>query len=756
MVKAKEQSKNVMMQAERSKGMKIFEVIIGVAAFITFYLMLFTSVSTTVPYLLGALIGAAVVAVFLSLKRTLLLKLIIAGSVAVYTALCLIIGFGSFVGGAVSFWNNLAANVNAHMHWGISFANGAIVGFGEFLFCSVVSAWLGLGFAALIVKKRIYYVIASAAVMIVWTCFGLYPPIYVAVLFVIADIAVLISEHEFSLTAALCYLLCVAVFFTILAPCVMYKGSKSVGNFRDSVSSGFDRLLYGDDSLPEGQLLHSSGMRKSDDTKLIVNLTVATPVLYLKGFVGGQFQNNGWSVTDRNRYVEDGYQGLLQYVSAEQIPTAQFARYAEVSHNDSQYDVSVTNVSANRKYVYAPYSMISYEQGSPYFDLGLRGNVFTSAQYSYKVFGTDRSSERVSQSQWLLGLQDLTANQRSYLSYEQQYCAFVNDVYGATTLDDETTNIIQSAYKFSGNSINTATQLIRAYFTSRFAYSDEPDAIDEDFVKEFFGGELRKANSAYFATAATLIFRQYGFASRYVEGYLVRYSAEKGDEYTDIVDVNVTGNNAHAWTEVYFDGMGWLPIEVTPTYFSEEENNTVIDPTDPDVKDDPVDPIVPTEKPNEPNKPVEDPKPLPTPLTPEEQKLLNVLRVVLPIVCILLLVSVLAFAFLLRRHLVLTGKNRSLNARGEKFGRCAYSIIDKDCKHFGGFSVDNLAKFGIAESVTERCIQLLEKSVYSGDDLTATEKAYIKRFIQQTCNAIEDSGNKRHKLYCKYVRCLGL
>ena len=33
----------------------------------------------------------------------------------------------------------------------------------------------------------------------------------------------------------------------------------------------------------------------------------------------------------------------------------------------------------------------------------------------------------------------------------------------------------------------------------------------------------------------------------------------------------VDGSRAHAWVEYYQDGLGWLPLEVTPPYFSAME-----------------------------------------------------------------------------------------------------------------------------------------------------------------------------------------
>lgn len=32
-------------------------------------------------------------------------------------------------------------------------------------------------------------------------------------------------------------------------------------------------------------------------------------------------------------------------------------------------------------------------------------------------------------------------------------------------------------------------------------------------------------------------------------------------------EVSITGENAHAWVEVYFDGVGWKAVDVTPGYY---------------------------------------------------------------------------------------------------------------------------------------------------------------------------------------------
>ena len=71
-----------------------------------------------------------------------------------------------------------------------------------------------------------------------------------------------------------------------------------------------------------------------------------------------------------------------------------------------------------------------------------------------------------------------------------------------------------------------------------------------------------------FASAAALILREYGIPTRYVEGYIAcdfgvnQDKAKVGRFFTYVHDYE-----AHAWIEVYFDGIGWVQYECTPAYY---------------------------------------------------------------------------------------------------------------------------------------------------------------------------------------------
>ena len=78
-----------------------------------------------------------------------------------------------------------------------------------------------------------------------------------------------------------------------------------------------------------------------------------------------------------------------------------------------------------------------------------------------------------------------------------------------------------------------------------------------DFVK-YFLTESRRGYCMHFASTATLIFRDMGIPARYVSGYVADIPASGRTLVPDA--------NAHAWVEIYIDGYGWHPIEVTPAY----------------------------------------------------------------------------------------------------------------------------------------------------------------------------------------------
>ncbi|MBE5778965.1 MAG: hypothetical protein E7331_06480 [Clostridiales bacterium] len=151
----------------------------------------------------------------------------------------------------------------------------------------------------------------------------------------------------------------------------------------------------------------------------------------------------------------------------------------------------------------------------------------------------------------------------------------------------------------------------------RYGYTLTPEDTpeDQDFVTHFlYVG--KKGYCTYFASAMTVQCRMAGLPARYVEGFIAE-PEEDGFAY-------VTEKNAHAWTEVYFKGFGWVPFDPTPLQRAASDSNEP-DPTPTPTPEPTPTPPPPEEDEPEPTPPPED-DPLPedqpeTPPPPEDEPL---------------------------------------------------------------------------------------------------------------------------------------
>ena len=136
----------------------------------------------------------------------------------------------------------------------------------------------------------------------------------------------------------------------------------------------------------------------------------------------------------------------------------------------------------------------------------------------------------------------------------------------------------------------------------------------EDFIAHFL--EQGRGYCVHFATAGALLLRMQGIPARYVSGYVADLD-ESG--YAAVLD-----SAAHAWVEIYLDGFGWYPVEMTPAYgaapeetpqapeeYPEEAPPSPETPEPPETPDAPEEP--PTDAPDAPEEPPTD-----APDTPEE------------------------------------------------------------------------------------------------------------------------------------------
>lgn len=124
--------------------------------------------------------------------------------------------------------------------------------------------------------------------------------------------------------------------------------------------------------------------------------------------------------------------------------------------------------------------------------------------------------------------------------------------------------------------LNEITTFILYTLQTHASYSTRPGAVPNNKnTVEYFLFDNHKGFCVHFATAAVMMYRMFGIPARYVSGFAVDQTmfnvigspsadqSQSGLEYH--YRAEITDKNAHSWVEIFLDGYGWVPVEVTPT-----------------------------------------------------------------------------------------------------------------------------------------------------------------------------------------------
>jgi transglutaminase-like putative cysteine protease len=133
-----------------------------------------------------------------------------------------------------------------------------------------------------------------------------------------------------------------------------------------------------------------------------------------------------------------------------------------------------------------------------------------------------------------------------------EYITAENIQTGKSTLTDELVFI---------RKINFIHAWLRDYCEYNINVGEMPSG--KDFAL-YFLNEKREGFCQHFATSATLLCRAAGIPARYVTGIII--SPSDYEQRAADGTVTVKDSRAHAWTEVYVNGYGWMPLDFTSGY----------------------------------------------------------------------------------------------------------------------------------------------------------------------------------------------
>ncbi len=351
---------------------------------------------------------------------------------------------------------------------------------------------------------------------------------------------------------------------------VSQEEMQSVTQIRQQGKEQIHTWRYGVDVLPEGDLGQAAMLHQSTGEMLQV-WTEQQKMLYLRGFVGEVYQDGTWHELLAVSYGDDNT-GMLRWLKQQGFdPLMQVAKYYSLSSQADQPETNHVQISvkdASRYYLYTPISVqdvsgvrVKEKRAARLAGSGLRGAV----SYSETEVSGSRPAELTVAADWVENPE--TEEQQQYCKAEAVYRDFVYENY--TQTEKETADLMQELfwkdYTPESDGIYSALTQVRTVLKEQVQYVEEPEAAPEgqDPIAWFLT-ESRQGNAVLYASAATEALRVYGIPARYVEGYFI---SEEEAALAANEKISVSGKNAHAWVEVYFDGIGWLPVDVTPGYY---------------------------------------------------------------------------------------------------------------------------------------------------------------------------------------------
>lgn len=324
-------------------------------------------------------------------------------------------------------------------------------------------------------------------------------------------------------------------------------------------------MRYGQDTLPLGDMAKAGELNTGTEPLLTVS-SAQEKTLYLRAYVGGVYQEGSWKPLPDSAYGGSNA-GMMDWLSARGFdPLTQVAQYYRLTDSQSPElnTVKVSNAGASRYFCYLPLSLeddstaqIKTKQDEMLLSRGLLG----AREYTVLERSDYRPAELTVAADWVAA--PTNEAQQQYSEAEAAYRSFVYSQY--TALDESANDLMNQLfwqdYESEHEGVYMALSHIRDVLKYQVSYTQTPDPTpDGADPVHWFLTQSHEGNAVQYAAATVMALRAYGIPARYVEGYYLMAGSLAENDGT----VTLTGQDAHAWAEVYFDGVGWLPVDTMP------------------------------------------------------------------------------------------------------------------------------------------------------------------------------------------------
>lgn len=364
-------------------------------------------------------------------------------------------------------------------------------------------------------------------------------------------------------------------------PAFLSRLEESILSFTDPygslfhAGSGYAGIMQG--SGRAGTLGESEGIHFTGRVVASVDSAETDQPLYIRSISSGRWKDNRWTDPEDDAYTSverifknnqgewyDQGAWLMEVIAGNPSLYEALSSYTDetIPLEERKRDFSVTAVYDSTNLFLLPYDT---SFGAPLFryDQSPRsseGKAYTTYRWALPTGAA------------LSFLQDMPAGEPyldTYRTGESMYRRFAYGEY--TAVPDDVAAAIRSLLPVKkAETLSEKREwlnTVRAFLAENYKYTTHPGRTPakENFIT-YFLTKQKQGYCNHFASAAVMMIRMAGIPARYAAGLYVPASdvndaprLKSGDHRLEITD-----RHAHAWAEVYVDGLGWRPFDVTP------------------------------------------------------------------------------------------------------------------------------------------------------------------------------------------------
>lgn len=324
-------------------------------------------------------------------------------------------------------------------------------------------------------------------------------------------------------------------------------------------------LSNSDNNFIDGQINRGNLYQTGESKLLVTAYSEPTEKLYLQGFNGADYTGGQWSAVDETAVIDRIIDEKLSYSNSyyfmdyyrySLINNMYFLFNKDIINTTSYFDGGLDEITVETKAIRLNIKHINNDYSSLYIPYYAE-----NSNYNYLGIGIAYGYDNIYYNQKDVNIDLIHLPEIS--EFQNLYYNDIKELY--TKVPEESLpRLSKLCSETPLTELDEITTYILYTLNSCADYTVSPGMapFNKDIVEHFLF-DNGKGYCVHFASAAALMYRMYGIPARYVSGYVIEPS-DFIHQGSGVYEANVTDKSAHSWVEIFIDGYGWTPVEVTP------------------------------------------------------------------------------------------------------------------------------------------------------------------------------------------------